>query len=417
MTNRLLSLLFPIALLGCSSSPSGGAATIPAAPTDAGAPDDAFPPGDAASDAGDEAGAIIPTLPQAVSLGGPVVKSPKIVPVVWAGDPLSADIDAWLAAWDKTTYWADMLADYGIAKPALGATIRVAEAAPAALGDADIQTWVASRLDGTHPEFPTPDENTFFMLVYPPGTTITITGYGTSCQEFHGFHEATQIASGREVPYAVVSRCTSIPEAKVTGVQYVAAVASHEVIEGLADPFPFDHPAYADVDDAHRAWGLVTGGEIGDLCALQGNAFYVPGDFPYTVQKIWSNGAAKAGKDPCIPEKTGEPYFAAAPRLAETIEMPNGRGSGLAIPVGQERQVTVDVFADAPTSGPITLHAMEVRSRGHLATSLDRTTALPGETVTLTIKAVAASTDGAEPFAVTATVGGRTNYWFGAVAH
>jgi hypothetical protein len=410
-----LSLLAFLSLFGCSSSPSSSAA--PATLPDAGAPDDAATGDEPAADAGEDAAALTPALPQAVSLGGPVVKTPKIVPVAWTSDPLAGDIDSWLAAWEKTTYWGDMVADYGIAKPTLGTTIRITDPAPPTLDDTQIQTWVAAHLDGTHPDFPAVDANTFFMLVYPPGTSITLLGNGTSCQDFHGFHDATQLPGGLEVPYAVVSRCPSIPEASVTGVQYVAAVASHEVLEGLADPFPFDHPAFQDVDPAHKAWALVTGGEIGDLCALQGNAFYQPADFPYTVQKIWSNKAALAGKDPCIPEKTGEAYFAAAPRLPDTIDMPNGRGQGLRIPVGQTRQVTVDLYADGPIEGPMTLRAAEVRSKGHLTMSLDRTTAKPGETVTLTIQAVAASTDGAEAFAVMASVGKRINYWFGAVAH
>jgi hypothetical protein len=154
------------------------------------------------------------------------------------------------------------------------------------------------------------------------------------------------------------------------------------------------------------------------LCALQGNAFYEPADFPYTVQKIWSNTAAKAGKDPCIPEKASEPYFAGAPRLPDLVTMPDTLKYGAVnVPVGQERTIPLDVYADSPTAGPITIRAMEVRAKGHVTMTLDRTSANAGETLNLTIKAVAASSDGAEPFAVTASVGKRTNYWFGLVSH
>src|SRR5262249_61339899 len=114
------------------------------------------------------------------------------------------------------------------------------------------------------------------------------------------------------VSSAFICRCGGIPEAPVTGIQSVAAVASHEVLEGLADPLPFSNAAYAAVDPDHQGWYDGTGGEIGDLCALQGNAFFQPADFPYTVQKIWSNAAAKAGKDPCSPEKSSDPWFIAA---------------------------------------------------------------------------------------------------------
>jgi hypothetical protein len=348
-----------------------------------------------------------------VTLGGPVVKSPKIVPIVWTTDDLAADIDTWLAASAKTTYWGDQVAEYGVGRPTFGATVHVSDALPQTLSDGELKAWLVSKLDGTHPEFPVPDANTFFLLVYPAGTTITLPlmeGGGASCSAFHGFHsETAPIASGLKIPYAVVSRCASIPEAPVTGIQYVAAVASHEVLEGLADPFVFTDGAYQLVDDAHAGWAAVMTGEIGDLCALQGNAFYQPPDFPYTVQKMWSNAAASAGKDPCIPEMNGDPYIMGIPQL-------DAHGA-VKIAVGAEAKVPVYVYADTPTDAPVTLQAHGLKGMGTLALTLDRATAKPGETVTLTVKSVAVGPTGEEPFAILATTGSRTNMFFGVVTH
>jgi hypothetical protein len=407
MRRLFSSVLFAFAVACGSSSSSSDAPALP--PPDPPPADDAGPP--PPPDAG--APALLSRLPEAQSLGGPVIKNPLIVPVVWTSDPLAADIDTWLAAWDKTTYWGDMVAEYGIAKPKLAAAIHISDAVAASITSTDIREWLAQNIDGGNPAFPKTDENTFFMLVYPPGTTISLMGR-TSCKEYHGFHDETQIASGARVSYAVISRCDSIPEAPVTGIQYVAAVASHEVLEGLADPLPFSNAAYAAVDPDHQGWYDGTGGEIGDLCALQGNAFFQPADFPYTVQKIWSNAAAKAGKDPCIPEKSSEPWFIAA---AEITKAENAKYAGLKIPVGTERKVPLDVYSDGPLSGPMTLKAAEIVSTGHLTFTFDKTTASPGDKVMLTIKAEAAGAGGSDDFVIAATVGSRRNLWFGIVAH
>jgi hypothetical protein len=246
----------------------------------------------------------------------------------------------------------------------------------------------------------------------PQGTTITwspSSGGGSSCTQFHGYHgELPPLASGVKVPLAVLARCPTLPEVHVTGIQYVAAIASHEVLEGLADPFPNSNPAYLAVDDAHSGWGA-TGAEIGDLCALQGNAFYQPADFPYTVQKVWSNAAAKARKDPCVPEKDGEPYFVAGMKL-------DNYGT-VKIAVGKEATIPIVVYADAPMSAEVTLDAHEYPGHGDLTATFDKTTAKVGDTVTLTIKSLAVSPQGQEAFAVGATVGKRTNLFFGIVSH
>ena len=95
---------------------------------------------------------------------------------------------------------------------------------PATISQSEIHTFVAT-------QFPTADANTFPMLIYPPGTSITLQGR-KSCGEFHGFHDETQIAGGTRVSYAVVSRCDSVPEVDVTGVE-LRPVGGSELVDHL----------------------------------------------------------------------------------------------------------------------------------------------------------------------------------------
>jgi hypothetical protein len=413
--------------VACSSSSSPPSSAQPPTPPvdDAGPPvvDAAAPQPDATDNGApsDVYPAPHPAQPEVVPSGGRVVLHPKLVPVVFASDPLAADVDTLFAAFATTTYWGDMVAEYGIAKPVAQAPIHVTDTLPASVTDVDVGNFLAGKLDGTHPEFAAPDEDTFYVLIYPPGTAITLTGYGTSCKEFHGYHDEVALPSKLTVPYAVVSRCDSIPEAPVTGVQYVSAVMSHEILEGLADPFPFTGPAFQSTDDDHLAWMFITGGEIGDMCALQGDAFVTPADFPYSVQRMWSNAAAKAGHDPCIVQPKGEPYFNAAPVMPDAVSFTydgqSGTTRGVKIPIGQSRTIELDLFSDGKTSAPFSVRALDPTGKNNLTFALDRSQGVNGEKLHLTITAVKQRDDigGAEPFVLMSSLGARKNLWFGMV--
>jgi hypothetical protein len=372
------------------------------------------------ADGGAAAPTLASVLPRAVSQGGPVLASPRIVPVVWQADPLASDIDAFMSAFATTNYWRDMVNEYGVSAPVASPGVHIAGSADATVDDADIQALLTSRLDGTHPEYPAPDANTLYVFFYPPGTTVTSSSDATgpdakSCVDFHGYHSSVKIGSGTEVPYAVVARCAGLPQVMVSGVNYVSAVASHEIIEAMTDPFPLTRPAYLQTDLDHYAWTLGTSGELGDLCSAQGGAFFTPADFPYTVQKIWSNAAAAAGRDPCVPQAPGTPYFTSAARQDDTVDLAGvGTIKSIHVPVGGSRDVVVDLFSESPTGMPWKLQAAELQGTGHLAFHFDKTTGTGGDHVTLTIK-VLEDNGGGESFVIVSTLGTRKNLWFGAV--
>ena len=73
-------------------------------------------------------------------------------------------------------------------------------------------------------------------------------------------------------------------------------------------------PAYPLTDDAHIYWvRALGGGETSDLCAQDPESFTEFDELPYVVQRSWSNKAASAGHDPCVPQLQGDVYFNAAP--------------------------------------------------------------------------------------------------------
>jgi hypothetical protein len=420
---------------------SDGGASNEAAPTGDDGPEDAnaAQDGPAASDANDAASqdagptypAPHPAAPQIVT-GGTIDAQPKIVTVSFAGDPLEADIDAFATAIGKTTYWGDRTREYGIAALAPAGRIHDPTTWPASLDDAQIQTWLISQLDGADAGWPAPDKDTIYALYFPPGVSITnqAQGQGASCgtptmPSWHGYHENVMLPGGLLVPYAVISRCDSIPEAPgATGIQYVSAVTSHEVIEAITDPFVIaGQLGYFGTDPDHVAFELVTGAELGDMCTLIGNAFYTPTDFPYLVQRIWSNSAAAMGHDPCPPEPSGQIYFNSAPVLTDTISVPSPFGTGVVttkgvmIPVGQSKTVEVDLFSEAPAAA-WNVRAVETDGTTSLAFAFDKTSGQNGDKLNLTIRVVHAKAGGgAESFALVSTRGSQLSFWAGFVTN
>jgi hypothetical protein len=92
---------------------------------------------------------------------------------------------------------------------------------------------------------------------------------------------------------------------------------------------------------------------------------------------------------------------------------------GIKIQTGQSRTVELELFSDAPTSGPWKVGAIDYAAmRGHaphLQFSFDKTTGQNGDKIHMTITVSAVESFGGEPFVVESVLGGRTNLWVGLV--
>ena len=199
-------------------------------------------------------------------------------------------------------------------------------------------------------------------------------------------------------------------------------MTSHELIEGITDPYVMSNDfGYAQTDDDHIAFTFAGLAELGDMCALVGNAFYTPPDMPYLVQRIWSNAVAPSGHEPCLPQPAGHVYFNTAPVLNDAVTITSqgqsGQTKGVHIPVGQTGTVELDLFSEAPTSGPWTVSVKELDG-SNLDLSLDQKSGQNGDKLTLTIHVRAKNADyGAELFLVESTLGTDRNLWLGFVGN
>jgi len=381
----------------------GGAEPAPDAGVEASAPEAGFSP------------AEHPPAPIITSSGGSVLASPKVVVVTFSNEPFASDLETFAQTLGSSSYWAATTGEYGVGPLAYAGAVHV-DAPPATTMSTDaLESWLASELDGTHPEFPSYDPSTIYAIVMPKGAGIQVDG-APPCASSPAYHY--EIDSGAQhIVYAAINRCD--PLFGLSGIDYLTAGLSHELVEASTDPLYISAPAYDGPAAKYTDWNLVTGGEVADFCTPMNDVYFKPSDFPFTVQRSWSNAAAAAGHDPCVPAFAG-PYFAAVPVLPDTLKGTYyGQAftsEGVHVALGASVDVEVDLFSDAPTDA----FAVSATSTGaDLGFAWDRASGSNGDVLTLTItrKADAKNIAGIDFFEISAMLDGRVVKWIGAVGN
>jgi hypothetical protein len=398
--------LFAASLLACHRNA--------AAPVDSNTPDSQVFP------------APHPVTPQLVLFGGgPVMASPLVVQVTFKNDPWVADLDSIATELGPSAYWSQIAAEYGVGSVGAAPAIHVAVDAPMRIDEDGIRAWLASQLDGTHPEWGTPDPRKVYSLFYPKTTRVVLPIPGPhpleSCIDYNGgWHNFLTIGAMRVV-YTVTAECDTPQATGAVGLNAATLTFSHELIEAATDPYGTGYF----VDQDHYAYIPFTqSGETGDLCEMT-NVPVVPPDLGYTVTRSWSNMSARAGHASCVPALP-EPYFNSAPVLTDDVSFQMfGEAlttKGVRIPVGGSATVELDLFSDAPTTGPWQVSAIDLaRIEGRRATlrfAFDRATGQNGDKLRMTIDVLGGDPDyAAEPFVVASKLGTTTNTWLGIVGN
>ena len=401
-----------------ASTPTDGDGAV----GDAGAPADADDAGDAPAPL--DAGTL--ALPQVLRFDGGPLAAPRLIAVTFPGDPEGGAIAAFTKAIGGSAYWKAATAEYGVGG-AIGDAIVETEAPPGAIdqSNGDAEAWLATRFDGTHPGWGTFDPAAVYLVFYPATTTAipSVGGCGGA------YHQALPIAIGARVDggvatsgtllYGVVFRCATSPDVgRPAGLDLTTYMASHEMVEAVTDPFG---TAFARTDGAHVAWAYFAGSEVGDMCAFHPGSAIKPADLGFTVQRSWSNAAAAAFLDPCVPGAS-DPFFVAAPIGESPIVLLNGTVVSEGFPLHVGETLTIDVGFYGAASGAWTVtpftYAMEHgQAEPNLQFFPPTLSGKSGDVVPLTIRRIAASNDlnGGDAVKLVSALGGATNEWYFAV--
>lgn len=364
----------------------------------------------------DDGGAAL-RPPIVASSGGPTLANPVFVTMTFDGDDLRDPLEDFVDSIGCSSYWNAVVPDYGINQGYATTPVHLTDKVPDTIDDTQIGLFIRQKI--LTKQIPDAVQNqTLYIIYYPDTTDITLQG-SHSCQSFAGYHNEIGMADGRTIPYAVLPRCNSGGLGLFEG---LTAFTSHEIMEAVTDPFPESKPAYQLPEDQNIAWAFGGGGEVGDLCESNDDSFYVPNDYPFTVQRIWTNHFAFGAHDPCEPSSST--YFGAAPVMSDTLSYDIGFGTqtttGVALALNASTTINLNLIADGNVNGPIsvTVHDASKYLGGNTALTFNLTPQQGnvGDTLQLHITRIGTTPQiGLEPFVIHATAGGTTRTWWAAV--
>lgn len=417
-----------VALVACGNK--GGAGAAPAA--DAG--QDATEPPEAGE--GGEDSVAYPAFPidapQVRKNQGTIIAAPVIVTVTWPGDTYAPTWEGFGDAIGASTYWSATTSEYGVGPATSGPSnhVRMTQPLPSTFSYTDMQgfvvAWVQAALaDAGAPEagadagdagapdptWPAPtldasgNDRTIYSLFVPASTDETDPGshMGFCVEGGFAYHDDV-IVDGKPIAYAVTLECSSmtLPDLEES--------AAHEMVEAATDPDSESSPpvGYIGFDTNHVAWDLYTGynDELADACQnWQDSYIQQTGTFPYWVQSSWSNTAALAGHDPCVPHAAG-PYHGMTVLPSQEATVPIDLASlgdtttkqtqGFKVTVGQPLTFQIGYFSDAPTAPwtisydfPTDLYFIETTlGNGTATVAIDKKSGQNGDVanVTVTVK-------------------------------
>lgn len=239
--------------------------------------------------------------------GGPVIPNAKVTVVIW-GSNVQSDIVAtapdFFSSLTKSDImdWMDQYNTVGksldgrdgtnqhIGKGSYAGLVTIQpQVTTGTIDDKEIQAELQRQIDAG--KLSKPDDNTLFMVYFPPGMSITIDNM-KSCSEFcayHGFNGAPSPNS--HFYYGVMpdlGGACSFGCGFHEHIDNVTSISTHEFCEAVTDPFPTpgSTPAYP------QAWNDNQGAEVGDLCADSMNTLTAANGKSYNVQAEYDNASA-----------------------------------------------------------------------------------------------------------------------------
>lgn len=287
-----------LALLAATACGGGGSGTPLDAPV---VPVDAFPT------------AAHTPYPQLPDQGGPRLASPQLITVTFASDARAPMLEAF-ATWIVGSSWLTSVgAEYGISHGAIAGVAHRPETPPAMLTSAEIEAYLAAGVtDGSIPKPAAPHTlaDALYIVYYPATTAITTTFVNgivkRSCVDFGGYHGEVH-SGGLDFAYAAIPTCAGAVQG-LTALETVEMIVSHEVIEAATDARPISAPAFQVRPDPADPWATTFEFEVedGDLCEAPSRFVREAG---FVAQRSWSNAAAAAGGEPCVPVDPALPAF------------------------------------------------------------------------------------------------------------
>lgn len=319
----------------------------------------------------------IAELPIVPTAGGPTLRNARLVVVSYAEAPATSVLATLEAV--SGSEWLGALREYGIVDARVVRTWVVEREAPWGVSIDEVRALVAdarSALGLT-------DELVF--VVYPRKTTVFLGGK-TGCRALSDHHGASFGA-----PWVVLPTCAGSGE--LDDDESMQVRATRALANALTNPDPLDRPAY-DLDSTTSPW-IALGRGVGDLCP-----YLTHSERGRRFARVWSNAAAAADREPCVPAPSAPPLFGVTVE-PDVIRRPA---------IGEPTTWTLRAF-DLAHGGPLDLSVIPGAGTLNSRATLDVTRVSAGERATLsTTIAVGAPADTFVSFVVAARRDGVARY-------
>jgi len=220
------------------------------------------------------------------------------VTITYSNDSNRATEEAFDAFIVTSNWLATVGPEYGIGA-GTNVNVELPSTAPSSIDQDGVPSDLAALIQaGTAPGYPSSGgvtlQNAIYMIFYPSTTALSVNG-SALCNFANGYHQEATLSGGQSFTYGVIQDCT--PSISITHAQSIEWATAHEFIESCTDPLPMSHPAYV-ISDTTNPWHAL-GGEVADLCEAV-LPQWSEGSYAY-IQRVFSNQAAAAGGDPCVP--------------------------------------------------------------------------------------------------------------------
>jgi hypothetical protein len=216
--------------------------------------------------------------------GGEVLKTPALVTITFS-DFDSTDYVQTFGDWLVTSdYFTSAMKEYGV-----GAGVHLKKVVlydPPPGDDKELNALLQAHMANGALPSPADNPEAVYMVYYKKGQ---FKDGGSLCGYYDGYH-SWDVFQGNRYVYAIIGECDGMIN-----------TVSHEFAEAATDPFNAWYIDGASDDPSH--W--VSDDELGDLCEYFPSVM-VDG---YPVARLYSNAAAKANQDPCLPLPAGGEVF------------------------------------------------------------------------------------------------------------
>jgi hypothetical protein len=291
LRTTVFSLSLAFAVAGCGSGDDMMGPVDAAADLTTVTPPDMTPPGDMTPP--------VPILSPVDPHSGKVLSSVNLVTVTFDKYQYQNTVQSFGDFVVKSNWYSTIGKDYGVGPGTHLAKVVLTDPADqpgAGITDKQVVALLTKKInDGTLPKPPMTNDQNLYMVYFPSTTTVNQPDGSALCSVFAGYHSSATYVGGGKIIYAVIGDCG------FGGLDYITSTVSHELAEAATDPFPGGSGSYRMDVMPPDPWTFEDGQEVGDLCETEDDVYESDQFGTWALQPIWSNSAAAAMMNPCIP--------------------------------------------------------------------------------------------------------------------